>query len=85
MQNIDIFVVKYIFQILSILIFLQYFVNLQYFFFGNPAVQISNLFQAGDLPMLMRFNRLDEICCFHEAFMSTGIQPGKALTKQLHI
>lgn len=71
--------IKDIFKILSILILLQHFIYLQHFFFGNPAVEISDLFQAGNFTVLMGFHGLYKVGGVYQALMSTGIQPGKAL------
>ena len=49
MQNINILVIKHIFQVLAILIFLENLVYLEHFLFGDPAVAVGDLLEAGDL------------------------------------
>ena len=48
-QLIQIFSIQHVFQILSILVLLHDLVGLQHLFLANPAVDIPQLFQAGNL------------------------------------
>ncbi len=52
MQNINILVIKHIFQVLAILIFLKHFIYLEHFLFGDPAVAVGDLLEAGNFTML---------------------------------
>ena len=85
MKDIQIFAIQNVFQILTILIFLQYFINFQYLFFCDPAIEICNLFQSSDLAVLVAFHCFYEIGSFHEAFMCTGIQPCESLAEKFYV
>lgn len=49
MKNINILIIKHIFQVLAILIFLKHFVYLEHFLLGDPAVAVGDLLEASDL------------------------------------
>lgn len=78
MYYIHILPVQHIDQILSVLILLEHFNLFQQFFFADPAVQISNLFQTGDLTVLMLLECLYKVRSICQTFVRAGIQPGKA-------
>ena len=84
-EHVQIFAVQYIFQILAVLILLQYFINFQYIVFGDPAVEICDLLQASDLTVLVAFHGFYEVGSFHKAFMCTGIQPCESLAKKFYV
>ena len=58
------------------------FIDCQDILFGDPAIQVCDFFQASDLVALVLLHRIGRI---HLALMGTSIQPGEALTQQLHI
>lgn len=62
---------QYIHQIFTILVFLNFFIYFQYIFFGDPTIAVCDFFQAGNLAVLMHFNRLDKVRCIYQALMST--------------
>ena len=72
-------------QILTILIFLYFFIYFQHIFPCNPSIEISNLFQTGDLAVLVSLYRLHKIGSVHQTLMGSGIQPCKSLAQQFHI
>ena len=85
MQNINILVIKHIFQVLAILIFLKHFIYLEHFLFGDPAVAVGDLLEAGDFTMLMILDGLYEVRRFDKALMCAGVEPGEALSEQLDV
>ena len=85
MQNIEVLSIQNIFQILAILVLLQGFINFQNVLAADSAIQICNFLQAGNLAMLMLFNRLHKVCRVNKTLMRPGIQPGEALPQQFYI
>jgi len=85
MQHVQILSIQDILQILTILVLLQDFIDFQNILAADPTIQICNFLQAGNLTMLVLFNRLHKVCSIHKTLMGTSIQPGKALPQQFYI
>ena len=55
------------------------------FLTGDPTVEIGDLLQTGDLAVLMSLHGLDIVGRVDQALVGAGVEPGEALTEQLHI
>lgn len=72
-------------QVLTILVLLHNLIDFHQFILANPAVQICDFFQAGNLTMLMLLDSLYEVSGIHQTLVCTCVQPSKALTQQFYI
>ena len=84
-QNIKIFAVKNVLQILPVLIFLKDIIDLQHFLLCDPSAEVCDLLEAGYLTVLMILHCLYEIGSFDKALMSSRIKPCEALAEKLYI
>ena len=60
-QRIDVLAVQDILQVLSVLVLLEFFVDLEDILPRDPAIQIGDLLKACNLAMLVLLNGLHEI------------------------
>ena len=82
--RVEIFAVQNVFQVLAVFVLFHHFIGLQYFFSGDPSVQIADFFQTADLAVLMLFNGFDKIRGVHQTFVSSGVKPCESLSQKLN-
>ena len=85
MDHIEVLSIQHVLQILTVLVLLKDFINFQHILAADPAIQICDFLQAGNLAMLMLFNGFHKIRRIHKALMGAGVQPCESLTQQLHV
>ena len=83
LEHVYIFPVQNVLEILSVLVFLEDFVCFQDFLAGDPSVAVGDFLEAGNLAVLVCFDRLDEVSGVDKALMGSGVQPCEALAEQL--
>ena len=83
LEHVYIFPVQNVLEILSVLVFLEDFICFQDFLAGDPSVAVGDFLEAGNLAVLVCFDRLDEVSGVDKALMGSGVQPCEALAEQL--
>ena len=74
-----------ILQILAVLVLLHDLIDFHQVILADPAIQVCDFLQAGDLTMLMLLHSLHEVGSIHKALVCTSVQPSESLTQQLYI
>ena len=74
-----------ILQILAVLVLLHVLIDFHQLVLADPAIQVCDFLQAGNLTVLMLLHGLYEVSSINKALVCTSVQPSEALTQQFHV
>lgn len=77
--------VQDILQILTVLVLLHDRIDFHHLVLADPAIQVCDFLQAGNLMVLMLLHGLYEVSSINKALVCTSVQPSEALTQQIHV
>ena len=84
-QLVHILAVNYIEQVLSVLVLLHHFIDLEHILFADPAVQLGDFFKAANLSVLVLLHSLHEHCRVYKALVGSCVKPCESLAQELDI